>query len=51
MTYNFNNTGLPVKVSMGLSYIESSIGNMDIAFKNADSNMYKEKRSHKAQKN
>ena len=49
--YNFNNTGLPVKVSMGLSYIESSIGNMDIAFKNADSNMYKEKRSHKAQKN
>lgn len=48
--YKFNsiNSGVAINISTGYSFSEESIGNMEILFKKADSNMYKIKNNKKA---
>jgi diguanylate cyclase (GGDEF)-like protein/PAS domain S-box-containing protein len=42
--YNESNSDMPIKLSIGLAYSESSINSMEHTFNIADSNMYKNKR-------
>lgn len=42
--YNESNSDMPIKLSIGLAYSETSINSMEHTFNIADSNMYKNKR-------
>lgn len=45
--YNKYNSKIPIKISMGLSYIEHSLERINEVFKEADRNMYKDKLNNK----
>jgi len=45
--YNFENEGISIKMSIGSSYSDKSIGLVNKVINTADSNMYKEKRKNK----
>lgn len=45
--YNKNNIDMPIKISIGLAYSETSINAMESTLNVADSNMYKNKRQKK----
>jgi len=46
--YNKSNSDMPINISIGLGYSETSINSIESALNIADSNMYKDKRQKKA---
>lgn len=45
--YNACDPEIPIRLSMGYDYSENSIGCMEMIFRNADRNMYRDKHSKK----